>query len=86
MDKFDSLTQMVKLLSEKVIEIAEKQESSQKRTRSLGTPPKFDLPPALDDQQQTRSPPNKLQRAQKLTPTKPPPNGIPKNGTREGQK
>lgn len=86
MDKFDSLTQMVKLLSEKVIEIAEKQESSQKRTRSLGTPPKFDLPPALDDQQQTRSPPNKLQRAQNLTPTKSPPNGIPNNGTREGQK
>jgi hypothetical protein len=83
-DKVDSLYQIVRMLSEKVVEIGEKQESSQKRNRPLGTPPKFELPPLQNEQQQTRSPPTKMQRAVETTPTKAPPNGIPNKGTREG--
>jgi hypothetical protein len=48
-DQIESLKNMVTMLTERVVEIAEKQEeSANKRPRPPATPPKFFLPPEIN--------------------------------------
>jgi hypothetical protein len=87
-DKYDSLHNAMIMLTKTVTEMAERQEQARnKRTRPLGTPPKFQLPPDMESPKSSqRSPPTKVPRADASDcPTTPPPNGTPTTGAREGQ-
>jgi hypothetical protein len=86
-DQIESLKNMVTMLTERVVEIAEKQEESvNKRPRPPATPPKFYLPPEIIRNQTAQSPPTKVPRAKgATTPTIPSPKGTPTDGAREGQ-
>jgi hypothetical protein len=85
-DKYESLHSAVLTLTEKVIELTERQDPPQsKRTRPLATPPKFRLPPTNEYSSPTKqSPPTKVPRAE-LSPTTTPPQGTPTDGARGGQ-
>jgi hypothetical protein len=97
-DKFETLTNIVKSLSERVLDLAEKQTifqnqliekqdaSQNKRTRP--DLPTRQLAPSLNlARQQAQSPPNKQPRASTPTPpATPPPKGTPDTaGSREGK-
>jgi hypothetical protein len=84
-DKFDALASMVLNLSERVAELAEKQETNQnKRNRPPESPMR--QPSNANASPHGKSPPTKQQRGVAPTPpTTPPPNGYPKAGTREGK-
>jgi hypothetical protein len=85
-DNLTNLANVVNLLSEKVIELSEKQESQNKRTRpNTDTIPR-QLAQQLENESQTqKSPPTNQPRASVPTPpATPPPHGTPKVGAREG--
>jgi septal ring factor EnvC (AmiA/AmiB activator) len=86
-DQIESLKNMVTMLTERVVEIAEKQEeSANKLSRPPATPPKFFLPPEINRKQSDQSPLTKVPRAKGVTtPTKPSPKGSPTDGARAGQ-
>jgi hypothetical protein len=85
-EKYDSLHSAMLTLTERVIELTERQEPTlQKRNRPLATPPKFRLPPSSESSPTKQSPPTKVPRAENPLSTTPPPYGTPTDGAREGQ-
>jgi hypothetical protein len=90
-DQFEALTNVVQLLSERVSELAERQQeqNQNKRNRPTDLPPRQlsqSIKPNTRSNNNTQSPPAKLSRSSVPTPpSTPPPNGTPATaGSREG--
>jgi hypothetical protein len=85
-DKFDALANMVLNLSERVAELADKQEINQNKRNRPPESPLQQPPGTSNTSPHGKSPPAKQQRGvAPAPPATPPPSGYPKAGTREGK-
>jgi hypothetical protein len=84
MDKFESLTQIVIQLAEKVKILADNQETMTNKRSRPQEHKKSDIPTNDKNGNESRSPPAKQPRPPATPPSTPPPYGHPEQGAREG--